>query len=431
MVRFTLRSTQKLYPKTHWRLRRYSAYAAAIALVGGATAPFVTSFNTVAHAQTALFSDVAEGYWAEDYITPLAERGIISGFPDGSFRPNEPVTRAQFAALVRKAFPQNSTRNAISFGDVPTTYWAAPAIESAYTTGFLSGYPGNEFRPGQNIPRVQVLVSLANGLGYAPTASVTETLGIYQDQGAIPSYALDSVGAATEQQLVVNYPNVGQLRPNRVASRADVAAFIYQALAQTNQVATIASPYVAGGTGNVSTPVAQSRFVVPVGTQISVQYNNAEKILLAQDEPDPVPLSLTTTRNLQTQAGRVLIPAGSVVEGELRAQNGGAQFVADRIIANGVSYPVAATSNTVTEMETVRRGVNAGRVVRDAAIGAGAATILSGVLGDRTIEAKEVLGGAAAGAIAGVFLEKNSVDLIVIDPNTDLSLTVDSQFEVQ
>ncbi len=393
--------------------------------------PLAIATALPSQAQTT-FADVSSTYWAETYITTLAQRGIISGFPDGSFGPDQPVTRAQFAALVQKAFPQAAaTRSVMNFGDVPGNYWATPAIQTAYTTGFLSGYPDNSFQPNQNIPRVQALVSLANGLNYAPSTSVNTILGIYQDAAAIPDYAQNSVAAATEQRMVVNYPNVAFLNPNRPATRAEVAAFIYQALTQQGTVASIDSPYVAGVS---TTPVAQvpQSVTVPAGTVIPLRYDAADKIYVAPDEPNPVPVTLLTDRSVQTQNGQVLIPANSKVVGELRSTNGGSQFYAQRIeLADGRQYAVNASSNVITETETIRKGINAGRVVRDAAIGAGAAAAIAGVTGDRTIEAKEVLGGAGIGAIAGVFLEKNSVDLIVIKPETALNLTIDSAFDVQ
>ena len=150
-------------------------------------------------------------------------------YPDGTFRPNEPVTRAQYAAIVRQAFNKTTIRSSTTFADVSSNFWAASAIDNAYRMGFLSGYPDNTFQPNQKIPRAQVLVSLANGLNYQ--ATTVASAEVYRDSGSIPNYATASIAAATEQRLVVNYPNVEVLRPNETATRADVAAFIYQALA--------------------------------------------------------------------------------------------------------------------------------------------------------------------------------------------------------
>ena len=171
----------------------------ALGIVAGAVTPFVSAAPSLA--QSTSFSDVSSSYWARDFIAELAQRDIIAGFPDGTFRPDTPVTRAQFAAMMRKAnreFKKDKIRNSTTFVDVPSTYWATTAIDDAYTTGFLAGYPGNIFRPEQNIPREQVLVSLANGLNYSATQSTSTLLSYYNDASNISNYARDPIAAATE-----------------------------------------------------------------------------------------------------------------------------------------------------------------------------------------------------------------------------------------
>ena len=190
------------------------------------------------------FNDVPSSYWAQTFIQELATRNIIKGFPDGSFRPNDPVTRAQFAAILSQSINKSPIRNSIDFVDLPSTYWATPAIQKAYTIGFMSGYPGSLFKPNENIQRVQILVALANGLSFAPTKPVEATLQTYSDATVIPSYARSSVAAATENNLVVNYPNIKFLNPTQPATRAEVAAFVYQALVRSGQIQAINSPYI-------------------------------------------------------------------------------------------------------------------------------------------------------------------------------------------
>jgi parallel beta-helix repeat protein len=188
------------------------------------------------------FKDVPTAYWARSYIEALASQNIIAGFPDGTFRPNEPVTRAQFATIVTKALNPANKRAAINFKDVPSNFWAAAAIRSAYQGQFVSGYPDGTFKPQQQIPRVQALVALANGLGL--TATSQNVLSFYSDAAQIPNYATGPVAAATSRQLVVNYPTVKQLEPNRQATRAEVAAFVYQALVNAGRAQPITSPFL-------------------------------------------------------------------------------------------------------------------------------------------------------------------------------------------
>lgn len=187
----------------------------------------------------ATFPDVAPDYWARPFIQALAARNVITGFPDGTFKPNEPVDRAEFAAMIQKAFNQNSIRqlNAGGFTDVPGDYWAASAIEEAFEAGFMTGFPGGLFLPNQLIPKVQAIVALSNGLGLAPSGYVSDIVRTYYiDAGLIPSYAVNNVAAATQANVVVNYPNVRVLNPLMPLTRAEAAAHLYQALVRLGQV---------------------------------------------------------------------------------------------------------------------------------------------------------------------------------------------------
>jgi hypothetical protein len=364
------------------------------------------------------FSDVSTNYWAKGFIQELAERQVLTGFPDGSFRPDEPVTRAQFAAMLKQAFNRNPVRNAVNFSDVPSDYWAAPAIRDAYSRNFMSGYPENTFRPGEYIPRAQVLVALANGLGYTPANSVGNTLQAFSDATSIPDWARNSVAAATEKKIVVNYPNAQFLNPSRPATRAEVAAFIYQALVSAGDATALNSPYVVG----------QAAVQIPMGTAIPTRYDQAEKIYLSMEEPDPVPVTLAIDRNIVSSTGKVLIPAGSEVSGEFRVTpNRGARFFAkDLMFTDGTSVPMNATSQLITQTEEVRRGANVLELLAGAALGAGAAAGVAAVTGDRAVATEEVLGGGAVGTLLATFLGRNRVTLIAIDPNTDLDLALDS-----
>ena len=190
------------------------------------------------------FSDVDGNYWANQYVMSLNEANVISGFPDGTFRPDAQMTRAQFASIVAGAFPQPTVRQPIKFKDVPAGHWAEGAISMAYARGFLSGYPDGTFGLDQPITRLEVLLSLTNGLGIKNTGDKAELLKAFADSGQIPDWASEAIAAATGNGLVVNYPNVQQLNPQRNASRGEIAAIAYQALVSKGEVGAIASPYL-------------------------------------------------------------------------------------------------------------------------------------------------------------------------------------------
>lgn len=187
------------------------------------------------------FNDT-QGHWAEGFIQGLVSRGFISGFPDGTFKPEAPITRAQYAAVIAKTFDLPAKQSAKSFSDVPQNFWAAGAIAKANQMGFITGFPDNTFRPNQNLTRVQSIVSLISGINL--TGGILDALKVYSDRAQIPSYATETVATATQRRIVVNHPNVRQLEPMRDITRAEVVALIYQALVALNRAPAIASAFI-------------------------------------------------------------------------------------------------------------------------------------------------------------------------------------------
>ena len=100
------------------------------------------------------FSDVPKGCWAANYIGYMQQFGIITGYSDGSFRPDAPVTRAEFAAIASRF--EKLTEGSKSFTDVPDTYWAARYIDFAATRGWVTGYSDGTFKPEDPITRAEV-----------------------------------------------------------------------------------------------------------------------------------------------------------------------------------------------------------------------------------------------------------------------------------
>jgi hypothetical protein len=160
-----------------------------------------------------------------------------------------------------------------------------------------------------------------------------------------------------------------------------------------------------------------------------VKYDKADKILVTKDET--APLTLTVSQNVITQEGSVVIPAGSQVIGQLKPATGGSQFVAEKLVlTTGQEYQLNASSEVITKTERVNKGTSTGSIVKNTVLGAGAAAAVSAVTGDRAIATEEVLGGAGIGALIGLFFGRNSVDLVAIDPDTDLQMTINQNLLV-
>ncbi|MGD1872925.1 MAG: S-layer homology domain-containing protein [Mastigocoleus sp.] len=193
------------------------------------------------------FPDI-KNHWARPFIENLSKRGILNGYPDGKFHPDNSVNRAEFAAIVTTTFydvPQR--REYIPFVDVPENHWALSAIKKAYETVFITGFPDRQFRPANRIIRAHALISIISGLGF--TSSVDTSLlkvlpQIYEDYSKIPDYAKAAMAISTKAGLVASYPNQKLLNPNLATTRADVAVFVYQALFYLGKAEKIDSEYL-------------------------------------------------------------------------------------------------------------------------------------------------------------------------------------------
>ncbi|MFZ9738240.1 MAG: S-layer homology domain-containing protein [Prochlorotrichaceae cyanobacterium] len=193
------------------------------------------------------FLDVPQGYWARDFIAPLVNRGILQGFPDGSFRPNQTMTRAEFAVLLSQ-FPWSDWMTpskpiaGTQFADVSHGHWAATAIARVTQWGLMQGDPDGRFRPQQSISRLEALLTLSKGIRKAPLDLAV--LSAYHDRFVIPPQAQEAIALAAQHQLVVTYPDPHFLNPKRLATRAEICAFLHQFLTYRGEIAPIQSPYI-------------------------------------------------------------------------------------------------------------------------------------------------------------------------------------------
>ncbi len=215
------------------------------------------------------FSDI-QNHWTRRFIEALAERRILNGYPNGTFRPDNSLTRAEFAAIITKAFTQiEKQRQYVPFVDVPSNHWAAGAIQTAYEKGFISGFPDKTFRPNNRITRVEVLVSLVSGLEIATKIKPDLLLAlpqIYQDAAQIPGYGRNQIAIATSARLVPNFPNIKLLNPNLAATRSDVAVIIYQALVYLGEAEKITSVYLVVPPTVTPTPTPTTPTPIPAGS---------------------------------------------------------------------------------------------------------------------------------------------------------------------
>jgi peptidoglycan hydrolase-like protein with peptidoglycan-binding domain len=176
----------------------------------------------------ARFGDI-EGHWAANFITALANMGIVGGDGLDNYNPNNLLSRGDFAGLIEAAFSPvlKAVRPAIRFRDVSLP--ARNPITRVYQAGVMSGFDDGTFRPSDGIRRQDMLVALVTLLGTRRDGG-PDILNLYTDRDAISDFARDSVILATLHGIVVNHPNIDRLNPKAATTRGEVAATLERAI---------------------------------------------------------------------------------------------------------------------------------------------------------------------------------------------------------
>ncbi|MBE1444898.1 OmpL47-type beta-barrel domain-containing protein [Paenibacillus sp. OAS669] len=173
------------------------------------------------------FTDMP-GHWAEQNVTEAAGCGIVSGFEDGTFRPDEAVTRAQFVVMLMQTMNPAQGRlgaEAIPFTDrnaIPA--WAAPAVGAAVQSGIVNGYEDGTFRPDAQVTRAEMMTMAAKAFRLAP-ASPESVNGIFSDAESIPAWA-KGYAAAAQQKGLVQGRERGNFAPNDRTTRAEAVTLL-------------------------------------------------------------------------------------------------------------------------------------------------------------------------------------------------------------
>ena len=209
----------------------------------GASSPIVSPSPEVT-SPVVSFPDVQDNYWAKPFIGVVAGQKLMTAIADGRFAPDQAMTRADFAQALQQVLALPTPDGSGNYPDVGTNNPAIGSIQAVTKAGFMKGYPDGQFKPNQPVTRQDVLVTLMSGLGLQPPQDAPQVLQVFQDANQIPAWANGKIAAATANNLVVNYPDVKVLQPQKTATRAEVAAFLYQALVKQGKAKPVNSPYV-------------------------------------------------------------------------------------------------------------------------------------------------------------------------------------------
>jgi hypothetical protein len=180
-----------------------------------------TTTEATTESTTAALSDIS-GHYAESYITKAFERGFVSGYNDGTFKPNNSVTRAEFIKILYTIFGNNESTD-ISFADISGTEWYCKYVKWGVAKGLISGYSDNTFRANNQITREEAAVILSK---CADLNKVGETVEI-KDTADISTWAKDSVDKVSKAGIMQGDTN-GYFNPKKSLTRAETAVLAIQ-----------------------------------------------------------------------------------------------------------------------------------------------------------------------------------------------------------
>lgn len=168
---------------------------------------------------TTKFRDI-EGHWAKASILTLINKGSIAGYSDGTFKPNNSITRAEFIKILVKALGKQSTETATGFKDVPSGHWAAKEITAAKKLNITSGYAGGVFKPNSNITRAEIVSMICSAKKLSAGQGKVFFSDVKDSHWAKPSIML-----AASHSIVSGYQDM-TFKPNKNATRAEACRMI-------------------------------------------------------------------------------------------------------------------------------------------------------------------------------------------------------------
>ncbi|MBQ8591066.1 MAG: S-layer homology domain-containing protein [Firmicutes bacterium] len=211
-----------------------SCFCAAAILLGSAAAGL--GGGAVAYGAVTVPKDVTN-HWAKSFVTTAIEKKIVSGYDDGTFRPDKAVSRAEFSHMLNAALGNTAT-TAISFSDVKSTDWYYGAVQKAVAAGYVSGYDNGTFKPGTAINRQEAAVMLSRII---PTYNTGTSLTKFKDASAVSSWASDAVSRAVGSGYISGTGNGTDVKldPLGKLTRAQAVVIICKLLENETIVKTL------------------------------------------------------------------------------------------------------------------------------------------------------------------------------------------------
>ena len=288
-------------------------------------------FNTPANA---FYTDMNENHWAYQSIKFLTEVGVVVGYPDGTYKPDIPVTRAEFASMAIKALGQENTNvtQEIHFNDVTPEFWAYNIIQKAVYFDLIPDAKGESYRPYDSVTRAEAINIAVNAL---TTNQISKEKAddiiakSYEDYEQLPAWFLMAAAKAHVLDLVVVMPgNEGKMEAMRPANRAEVAMILYKMMQEAKlnpnaKLAEVMQKRTAEGFIVDNVKVQGSIGIVPAGTIFPIKL---ETVVGSQISNVTDIYTAKTPQNYVTKEKYLLISENSDMKGQVKYVQRGKLF---------------------------------------------------------------------------------------------------------
>ena len=208
------------------RIKKYKNLLTLSALL------FSLLFFVVPAGQAAVHLSDIQGHWAESAIQKMVTQGAATGFPDGTFKPDKNISRAEFVTLTARAFKLEN-KNGKVFSDTGS-HWAKDYIATASANNIISGYNDEKFGPDDPITREEMAVMAVKAAGFKISSGPLN----FSDSSQVSAWAKDAVATACAKKIIVGMPD-GSFRPQSNATRAQAIIVLSKALQLSAEIIDI------------------------------------------------------------------------------------------------------------------------------------------------------------------------------------------------
>ncbi len=281
------------------------------------------------------YNDLPKDHWAYKQIQILTDFNVVVGYPDGNYRPDQNVTRAEFATMVVKAFEQQNAQiiKPAKFSDVKEKDWFYGMVQRAVMFDLLKGYPDGHFDPYGTVSRGHVISTTVNALTTETISNrkATEILeNSYTDYQEIPDWLIIAAGKAEILGMVVKAPGEETvINANRPATRAELAAFLVKMLEQAKlnpnaKLKEAMSPRTADGIV-INADLDGYIATIPAGTVIPIMVLNKQITCKKSKVGDEFLSKLP--KNLVTPERYLLLVENDALNGKISSVKVGRLFI--------------------------------------------------------------------------------------------------------